>query len=103
MRKTWSSSKTSWTIALSFAGAREVGPERLLHARPATAPRAPPLDHLDHVGGGERGHAEVVEDVRIAAEPNLGALDGRGQALGARRMIDVGEPGDERIDRLGVD
>ena len=93
MRKTCSSSKTSWTIGVQLPGAREVGAERLLHDHPRALgqPGVAEHPHRRRVAGGRRD-AQVVQaaaasppELALGAAPTASAERGRRRARGRRR------------------
>ena len=88
---------------VQLPGGLEIGAERLLehHLRPVGEPGL--VDHLHDGGCGRRGHAQVVEEPRVTAEPLRRALGGGREPLRAGGLRNVRQPVDERLDRLGLD
>ncbi len=85
IRKIWLSSNTSCSRALRLLRGLEVGAERLLHDDPGPLDQVGLVELVDHVERGLGRHAQVVQEVDVAAtsrELGLGRADRRGQRRG---------------------
>ncbi|MEZ5184077.1 MAG: hypothetical protein R2702_19760 [Acidimicrobiales bacterium] len=75
----------------------EVHAEGLLHDHPGALDEIGVGEHGDHLPGGGRGHAQVVEPAAVAAEVGLGPPDRAGQGVGAVALGDVRDGGGELL------
>ena len=92
-------------LGVQLLGALEVGPERLLHDHAGAFGQSGFAQRVDHVDGGGRRHAQVIEAAGVATKVALSGLDGvrerrwpsalrhvaqlRAEVVEGRRVVDL--------------